>query len=379
MKNKKIRVLFVPHWYPTKQNKISGIFIERQVESISKDCDAAVLHVEMNRKSYTSISENKGFLEVIVYKKKRRPLSLTSFIGYLEGYRIIKKYFGNFDLFHIQVLYPGSGIFVLLMSLLSKKPYIVSEHSSMYLEEDGTFKEYSSIKKSLIRIVANNAKAIIVVSNCLKEALEKNKIKNKFYIIPNIVDFNNEEREQKGNRIKKMLHISLLKDKEKNVSGILDALKEIYMARQDFILGIVGDGPDRMYLEKIAKDYGFLDDVVFFHGAVEPSKVSNFISNCDFLITNSRYETFSVSTAEALAHGKPVISTRCGGPEEFIDESNGILINVNDKEALVSAIEYMLDNHNRYNSNLIKKIAIEKFSPEIIGKELFEVYKEVLN
>ena len=104
----------------------------------------------------------------------------------------------------------------------------------------------------------------------------------------------------------------------------------------------------------------------------------NMMIDSDFHIINSQYETFSLVTAEALICGIPVISTRCGGPEEFIDESNGLLINIDDNNALVSAIEYMLDNHDKYKANFIMEKAKCKFSPEIIGKELFETYKKVL-
>jgi glycosyltransferase involved in cell wall biosynthesis len=79
-----------------------------------------------------------------------------------------------------------------------------------------------------------------------------------------------------------------------------------------------------------------------------------------------------------LAYGKPVISTKCGGPEEYIDESNGILIDVGDTKALVSAIEYMLDNHDKYDAKLIRKEAKNKFSSEVVGERIFEVYKEIL-
>jgi len=111
---------------------------------------------------------------------------------------------------------------------------------------------------------------------------------------------------------------------------------------------------------------------------ITPSEIGNYFSESDFLITNSNYETFSVSTAEALAYGKPVISTRCGGPEEFIDETNGILIDVGDTKALVSAIEYMLDNSDKYDQEMISKNARINFSSEVIGEKIFEIYKEVI-
>lgn len=379
MTEKKIRVLFIPSWYPTKENPVSGIFIERQATAVSKYCDVAVLHVNLGEENMIDISQDKDYFQVIVYKKRKNKLfnGISYIVGHFQGYNIIQKQFGNLDLLHLHVIYPA-GIFIYLLNLFSKKSYVVSEHSSIYLKEDGTFEKSSSLRKFLVRSIASKSKAIILVSSCLKKALEKNKINNTFYIVPNIVEFHGGKHKQKRDRKKKILQISLLNDREKNVSGILEAIKQLSSKRQDFRLDIVGGGVDKQNLEEKAKGYGLLGKTVFFHGIVSPSEVGKYFSESDFLITNSNYETFSVSTAEALAYGKPVISTRCGGPEEFIDKSNGILIDVGDIKALVSAIEYMLDSHGEYDQDKIRGEARDKFSSEVIGKKIFEVYREII-
>ncbi|MFA7689806.1 MAG: glycosyltransferase [Methanofastidiosum sp.] len=378
MTKKKIRVLFVASWYPTKENPVSGIFIERQAIAVSKYCDVAVLHVNLCNENEINISHDKGFLEVIVNKKKKSKLLnlIYYFIGHFQGYKIIKKQFGNFDLLHLHVIYPA-GIFIFLLNLFSKKPYIISEHSTAYLDKNGIFARYGIFKKSFIRLIASNAKAIITVSNFLKESLEKNNITGKFYIIPNIVELDNNNSIKRNSNRKKILHISLLRDSHKNVSGIIEAIKELDSRRQDFKLDIVGDGPGRNSLEKISRDFGLLDRKIIFYGRV--ANIHNYLASCDFLVVNSNFETFCVVAAEALACGKPVISTRCGGPEEFIDESNGILIDIGDKKALVSAIEYMLDNHDKYDAKQIRERAKNNFSSEMVSKKIIQIYKEILN
>ena len=47
---------------------------------------------------------------------------------------------------------------------------------------------------------------------------------------------------------------------------------------------------------------------------------------CDCFVLPSAGETFGVVYVEAMAAGLPVIATRCGGPEDFVNEDNGILI-----------------------------------------------------
>ncbi|HOC78365.1 MAG TPA: glycosyltransferase [Methanofastidiosum sp.] len=377
---KRIKTLFIPSWYPNKENKVSGIFIKNQAISISKMCDVAVLYVKFDREDFETISKKDNILEIIIYRKKSKYKLVSAFIfvyAYVKGLRKVKELFGIYDIAHIQVLHP-SGVIYSFLNIFSSAPYIISEHSSIYLKEEGTFERYNFIKKFLIKSAAKRAKAIIPVSEYLKNALESCGIKNRMYIVPNIIKVDEESEFSNLSSAKNILHVSLLYDKTKNVSGILDALKELSKRREDFRLDIVGNGVDKETLEKKAKDYDLLGKTVFFHGMISPSEVGKFFSGSDFLVTNSKYETFSVSTAEALAYGKPVISTKCGGPEEYIDESNGILIDVGDTKALVSAIEYMLDNHDKYDAKLIRKEAKNKFSSEVVGERIFEVYKEIL-
>jgi glycosyltransferase involved in cell wall biosynthesis len=142
---------------------------------------------------------------------------------------------------------------------------------------------------------------------------------------------------------------------------------------------LIGDGDDRKKLEDMARNYGLLDNVIFFHGLVSADKVKVLIQSSDFSVINSNFETFCVSAAESLAWGKPVISTRCGGPEEFVDENCGILIERYDVEGLANAIEHMLDNCSKYNSIEIAQNAKNRFSSRIVGYEIYKIYQRVLN
>jgi len=63
------------------------------------------------------------------------------------------------------------------------------------------------------------------------------------------------------------------------------------------------------------------------------------IKQSDIVLNFSQSESFSITCAEACAYGRPVIATRCGGPEEIIDENvSGLLVPVNDVEAMSQAI-----------------------------------------
>ena len=114
-------------------------------------------------------------------------------------------------------------------------------------------------------------------------------------------------------------------------------------------------------------------------GRKNNDEVLKIINEVDFLVLNSFTETFSVVTAEALLAGKPVISTRCGGPEFFINETNGILIEPGNREVLSAAIISMMSNYKSYNPEILKNPIREKFGREAVGKEILAMYDEVFN
>ncbi len=388
---RRLKVLFIASWYPNKEHPVSGIFIKRHAFAVSKYCDVAVLHVHLGSiENSIDVAEDNGILEVRVYKKVNPcPHGLigylsgqvAQYLGYwhcaISGYNIINKNFGKPDLVHCNVIL-YAGFVALYLKIRHRIPYIITEHWAGYLREDGTFGRRSVFGKALIRTIGNKAAAITTVSGKLRDAMIACGIENDYFVIPNVVDVVEIECCKNKNNIKQILHVSLLKDDIKNVSGIIEAAGELSRKRKDFELHIIGDGIDRKKLECLAEGYGLLNRVVFFEGMVGVNEVSRFFCGCDFFVLNSNFETFSVVTAEALACGKPVIATKCGGPEEFVKDSCGILIEPRDMDALVKAMDYMLDNFSRYNSKEICEYAKNKFSSEAVGECFFRVYQKVI-
>ena len=75
--------------------------------------------------------------------------------------------------------------------------------------------------------------------------------------------------------------------------------------RSDFLLTIVGDGPDRQLLEVWQSSLGLLDRTVFFYGTASEQEVMQLTADCSFAVLNSNFETFSVVMAESLRAASP--------------------------------------------------------------------------
>lgn len=98
-------------------------------------------------------------------------------------------------------------------------------------------------------------------------------------------------------------------------------------------------------LRKITAELG-LSERVHFTGHVDD--VVPWIDALDVVASASRGETFGLSLVEAMALGKPVVATDCGGPSEIVDDGvTGLLVPVDDHEALAAALSHLLADPQR--------------------------------
>ena len=84
-------------------------------------------------------------------------------------------------------------------------------------------------------------------------------------------------------------------------------------------------------------------------GRLSRLRTAEEVKNSDAFVLASVNEPFGVVYIEALACGKPVIGSRNGGAEFIINSSNGLLVDVDNREQLAKAMKYLYDNINGYD------------------------------
>ena len=142
-------------------------------------------------------------------------------------------------------------------------------------------------------------------------------------------------------------------------------------------LWIVGDGPERPYLESLAAGLNITDDIVFW-GFQE--NLYKFIKKSDIFVHTSLFEGFGNIILEAMACGVPVIATDCPfGPREIINNGeNGILVPVSDEGALAKALKMVLENkeaRKRFVKNAHKRLS--EFTPERMVSRYEDVFLSI--
>ncbi len=385
----KIRVLFLPRWYPHRQDPMPGLFIQRQAEALTPFCDVAVLYVHAenhcpNKLEVEFAEENKVRVMRIYYQipSGSFPLlnKLANFYRYYKTQARALKSIQDFhpDLVHAHVL-TRMGFIAMRLSTTRNIPYVISEHWSRYFSENDKFNGF--FKKMLTRRIVKNAAAILVVSERLKQAMLDHRLKNKNYqIIPNIIDpglfrlqFLKHDHEKKT-----MIHISCFEDRSKNISGFLRAVQALSLERRDFHCLMVGEGPDLAEMKELASFLRIIDTFITFTGLKTGNELVDLINQADFLVLSSHYETFGTVVIESLCCGTPVMATPVGIVAEVIHEGNGMIAPGQGEDDLKQTMVKMLEHCRVYDRQKIRDDIAGKYTAENIGKEILKIYQMIL-
>jgi len=143
-------------------------------------------------------------------------------------------------------------------------------------------------------------------------------------------------------------------------------------------LEIGGDGPYLKPLKELVRQEE-LEEQVLFLGRLGREQVLHKLLQADALVLSSHYETFGIVLIEALACGKPVVATRCGGPECIVDQTNGLLVETNNIQDLSLAMLDIQKNIATYDRISIRNSCIEKFGQATVISQIKKVYSTVLN
>lgn len=383
-------VLFLPSWYPNRTAPSLGNFIQRHAVSVSRYHDVAVLYAvadpNLKDKYEFDITEQDGLVELTVYYRKVRTSLpfLSSFLkykrfitAYRKGYAHLLSLTGKPDLLHVHVIW-RAAIFALELNRSRQIPVLISEHWSGYMPEDGSYG--TGLQKKITEELVDQAAAVIAVSSKMKEAMLSHGLDKDYHIIPNVVDTDLFHPAVEPSKEKtRILHVSTVNDREKNISGMIRVIKKLSGLRQDFVLEIIGDSPEREGFEKLASELGVLEKHVVFAGYRNIDEVAARMRSSSFFMMFSNYEGLPCVILEAMASGLPVVATNTGGIPQVVNEDRGILVNVGDEDGLLVALMRMLDEHKKYSRENLRKYAVENFSYAHVGGQISEIYEEVLS
>ena len=397
-----MHVFFIPSWYPTKDRPTAGCFLREQALALGRFGEGTRVTVSLHgagtylldprnplvsirrllrffrapARSIETVSSNVIEIErPVVEWSMRLGGNLSGMLrSHDANFVQAEAIHGEVDLIHAHVGVPAGWIACRLARRFRRR-FVITEHmgpfpSRVFLRSDGAITE-----RLKVPFLASHTN--VAVSPSLARVMGRFGIP-RLTIIPNLVD---EERFSTGSRACApsnfvffcLCHLVA----EKGVDDLLKAAKCAMAEVPALRLDIGGDGPVREALESLAGRLG-ISDRVSWPGMIDPAATPGFYRDCDAFILVSRAETFGVVYVEALASGKPVIATRCGGPESIVHEGNGLLVPIGDVPAIASAMVNMARNSDRYVAEKIRSDFMKRFSrPAVVG-QLLALYRSVL-
>jgi 1,2-diacylglycerol 3-alpha-glucosyltransferase len=296
----------------------------------------------------------------------------------------------NLDIVHSQVP-ANTGLFAILVSRLEHIPHVHTYHT--------LFMEYTHympvprpiavhIVESVSRWFCGRSQCIISPSARIRRELREYGIHTPIEVIPTGIDTNPDRVIQDPRELrhrynlpedKKILSFVGRIGREKNIGFLLRMVRKISEARDDVILVIVGDGPDKSRLAAEARSLG-IESLVRFTGYVDRETVFSVFAASAVFTFASMTETQGLVLLEAMSMGTPVVAIDAMGVSDLLsDDRGGFLCQPDDLDGFTERVNTLLDNRELYRKTAAEgQEKAREWSIETMSERLVRTYRKAV-
>jgi len=352
---------------------------EHQIFGLSKELVKKGYEVYIVRKWHESIIEDVENVKILSFKSgnHRKPgLKLT--FSKLKFSRIVAKAINKIGFDIVVVIDPFTSYHALKLSI----PKVLVTHSQIPYEllppEVLMHKKIIllKIKKAIQKRMFNKADVIIALNRAIEDYLKSTGYRTR--LIPNgieikkyVPNYSDEGYILFGGRLVK----------EKGLGYLIRAYSMLdKKIRREYKLVMVGFGPEKNNLEKLAIELEIKDKVEFIPW-LHPEAFIKKISNCSVFVLPSLYECMPVTLLEAMASGKPVIVSDIPGPQDIITQGyNGFLFEKENVDELKKYLELLLTSselRKKIGENARKTVE-DKYTFTKIADEYLKVFNDLV-
>ena len=364
-----MNILMIPSWYGTKTAPLLGSFYKEQAEELAaRGHRVAVLYAEVggsfrpadNQKMHDVVNGVETYIWVkpnlTPRWEKGRCFQRTRMLE--KMYRQLEKTWGRPDVVNLRSSLQGYEAVTLCRR--HQLPLFFMEHSS-YVVTEG---ENSAARKRLYAVM-DAAKVNACVGSTLLAVMQPHKADTR--IIPDFVDERRFYIREKEDPTAPFTFAAM--GQLRPIKGHDTLIRAFARLRQKtdrpVQLRIAGAGSLREYLQGIIQKEG-LEEVCHLVGNIPREQVVDFMNDCDCFVCSSRTEMLSCVLHECAACGRPAIATMCGGPQDILTDETGMLVPVDDVEAMADAMLTMLDKAPAYDRQAIRQHIIDKFGRDTV-------------
>lgn len=365
-----------------------GIFTRDLAEELAKSHNVDVLTTHFKDLKKEEKVNNVNIYRVsVIQRTSLRTATMPSLLsfplsGILKGASLMRR--KKYDIINTHFAVP-SGPVGSILSKLFKIPNVLSIHGGDIYDPSKKLSPHRhAIFRWAVRSALNNAAGVVAQSTNTKDYANKLYFPNKNISIiqlglpePKFEKVSREELSMKKD-VLYLISIGRLV-KRKGYDFLVKALKILKDRGQDINLILVGDGPEREYLESLASSSGISDKIIFL-GSVPDEEKFQYLSASDIYVLPSLHEGFGIVLVEAMRCGLPIVATNEGGQTDIIkDEKNGILIPPRDVDALAIAISELASNlERRKTMTEFNKKSSELYSISHTAEQYIDLFNSVI-
>jgi len=240
----------------------------------------------------------------------------------------------------------------------------------------------SPLLRALSTATLRRANAVIAVNNSARAIYSKYVAPERIRVIPPGIDtvrFRVKALRDSHEPIRVLSCGYLIR--RKRFDMLLRAFARLARRWKRIELWIIGDGPQRSQLERMASNLKIADYVRFL-GFIPHNQIHQYYEEVDIYCTTSRAESFGQTILEAMAAGLPVIATRTTGASELVrHEETGLLVDEEDEIGVSEALERLIvDRESAVTfGHRAREIAEKYYDWREIAKQYFSLYNQLLH
>ncbi len=384
----KKRILILTPFYPHEASPVSGIFIQDQAQVLSADYNVAVLvpHLlgvrDLIRKRSVPKSHSGWHDGIIQWEEAFAPGKLPYFLRAQVYRRLVQRGFakilstwGKPDILHAHVVFPG-GYLAAELGKACGIPVVLTEHT-------GPFSVHLRFpfQRRAVRETLHQVAKILAVSPALQQQMYVFEPNIDIEILGNVVMTNFFQRKETDHgklQSSEKIFLSVgLMNEGKGFDYLLRSARILLnKGVSSFRLLIGGSGPDLRKLKKLCSTLE-VNTHCHFLGMLTRPEVRDWMQKSDVFVLPSLAETFGVVVGEAMACGKPVLSTRCGGPEFILTPETGVLVPVADPLAMADAMEKFIAGRVVFDTRTIRESVVAHFGESAFLGNISKIYGQV--
>jgi glycosyltransferase involved in cell wall biosynthesis len=306
----------------------------------------------------------------------------TLFNGPFTPGMFLKLFREDYEVLHIHLPDPANSVFALIAAKIRRKPFYVTYHADI-IKDSWYQKPFVFVYGFILNMVLGGAKQIIATTpDYVAKSQIPDRYRKKIIVAPNFVDVKKFNPNVDGSKIRNEYSLEGKKVAlflgrlvpYKGVEYIISAFREVKKEIPETVLLIAGRGPleDELKTQVIDEK---VEDILFLQP--EDAQIPEYYAACDIYVMPSitRQEAFGIALLEAMACGKPTITTNISGMPYVVGDA-GLKVEPGNIEELTHAmIKLLLDDELRKELGAKgRKRVIEEFTVEGVADKILEIY-----